>query len=152
MPQDELVLNQYSLDPSTQPDRPCLLLRSTETSEPVEFTFEAIRPGLFRTTFSSKTHPKPPFPSARRPTLDLASFDVFDKYDTTMCFRSSGVEARVDWKSEPIVSIGFTGEEPLHEDLKFRSYALDGPGIAHYTKYARGDLHCGLGEHASPSR
>ncbi|KAK1035046.1 hypothetical protein LTS16_014885 [Friedmanniomyces endolithicus] len=133
MPQDELVLNQYSLDPSTQPDRPCLLLRSTETSEPVEFTFEAIRPGLFRTTFSSKTHPKPPFPSARRPTLDLASFDVFDKYDTTMCFRSSGVEARVDWKSEPIVSIGFTGEEPLHEDLKFRSYALDGPGIAHYT-------------------
>ncbi|KAK0981278.1 hypothetical protein LTS01_011741 [Friedmanniomyces endolithicus] len=151
MPQDELVLRQYSLDLSTKPEQPFLLLRSTETGEPVEFTFEAIRPGLFRTTFSSKNHPKPPFPSARRPTPDLASFDVFDKYDTTICFRSNGVEARVGWKSEPIVSIGFAGEEPLHEDLKFRSYALDGPGVAHYTKYARGDLHCGLGEHASPT-
>ena len=58
--------------------------------------------------------------------------------------------AKIDWTGVPIVSIGFKGQEPLYTDLPFRSYAIDGPGIAHYTRYHRGDLHIGLGEKAAP--
>ncbi|KAK3067611.1 hypothetical protein LTR53_015418 [Teratosphaeriaceae sp. CCFEE 6253] len=150
MPQDELILNQYRCEPSDQSDQVSVQLISTEACEPVRFTFEPIRPGLFRTTFSSKTHPLPPFPSAPKPTADISSFKVSNDGDYNMTFESGHVEARVDWQAEPIVSIGFAGEKPLQEDLKFRSYALDGPGVAHYTKYARGELHVGLGEKAAP--
>ncbi|KAK3109656.1 hypothetical protein LTR53_016852 [Teratosphaeriaceae sp. CCFEE 6253] len=150
MPQDELILNQYRCESSDQSDQVSVQLISTEACEPVKFTFEPIRPGLFRTTFSSKTHPLPPFPSAPKPTAEISSFKVSNNGDYNMTFKSGNVEARVDWQAEPIVSIGFAGEKPLQEDLKFRSYALDGPGVAHYTKYARGELHVGLGEKAAP--
>ncbi|KAK5733999.1 hypothetical protein LTR17_009270 [Elasticomyces elasticus] len=150
MPQDELVLGKYQLDPSTTAEQPGVWLHSTETDEPVDFTFEAIRPGLFRTQFTSSTHPLPPFPSAHRPTADSSSFKVVDSGEVSKTLQCDDIEAKVQWNGEPIVSIGFVNEEPLYEDLKFRSYALDGPGVAHYTKYARGDLHVGLGEKASP--
>ncbi|KAK3653846.1 hypothetical protein LTR22_011061 [Elasticomyces elasticus] len=150
MPQDELVLCKYQLDPSITAEQPGVRLHSTEADQPVDFTFEAIRPGLFRTQFTSSKHPLPPFPSAHRPTADSSSFHVVNSGEVSKTLQCGDIEAKVQWNGEPIVSIGFVNEEPLHEDLKFRSYALDGPGVAHYTKYARGDLHVGLGEKASP--
>lgn len=150
MPQNELVLTRYQLASSTASQNSTVRLRSTEVAEPTDFSFEAVKPGVFRTTFSSKTHPLPPFPSAPRPQTSPSAFEVVSPSNVSREFRCGGIEAKVDWTDEPIVSVGFADESPLHEDLKFRSYALDGPGVAHYTKYARGDLHVGLGEKAAP--
>tara|TARA_R110002003_G_scaffold40_3_gene2581 strand:- start:6588 stop:8864 length:2277 start_codon:yes stop_codon:yes gene_type:complete len=41
-------------------------------------------------------------------------------------------------------------QEPIHSDLPHRSYAIDGTGIAHYTRYNHGTLHLGLGEKPAP--
>lgn len=125
-------------------------LRSTELSEPVDWTFEALRPGLFRTTFSSQTRPLPPFPNAQRPAAEDSSIATEQKGDSSQTFTAGDVEATVDWSAAPLVSIGFKGQEPLYHDLPHRSYAVDGTGIAHYTRYQRGSLHVGLGEKAAP--
>ncbi|KAG8630514.1 hypothetical protein KVT40_002133 [Elsinoe batatas] len=66
-------------------------------------------------------------------------------------FETGGITASVDWTGTPIVTLGWTGlEEPLHSDLPYRSYVVDGPGIAHYTRHDRDALHVGLGEVAAP--
>ena len=151
MPQDELVLTRYKAQPtSTKSETPSIRLRSEDHAEPVDFTFEALRPGLFRTTFSSKSHPLPPIPSAHRPKAWVSDIQTSPQGATCQVFRSGDIEAKVSYEAEPIVSVGFAGEAPLHEDLKYRSYALDGNGVAHYTKYARGELHVGLGEKSAP--
>lgn len=118
----------------------------------MNFSFEALRPGLFRTTFYSDTHPLPPFPSVQRlearPDPSMITKNIGLQSRT---LQSEDVEAKVDWSSgPPLVSIGFKGQEPLHTDLPFRSYVLDGNGISHYTRYFRGSLHVGLGEKAAP--
>jgi alpha-glucosidase (family GH31 glycosyl hydrolase) len=41
-------------------------------------------------------------------------------------------------------------KKPIHTDLPHRSYAADGSGIAHYTRYNHNTLHLGLGEKAAP--
>ncbi|EMC94538.1 glycoside hydrolase family 31 protein [Baudoinia panamericana UAMH 10762] len=150
MPQKELVLYRYELNPSSKAEGASVRLTSTESGKPVIFSFQAVKPGLFRTTFSSADHPLPPFPSAHKPTTDNSAFVVSEPDKDSRTFQCDNVEAKVQWKNEPIVSVGFSGEKPLHEDLPLRSYALDGPGVAHYTKYARGDLHVGLGEKSAP--
>lgn len=151
MPQHERVPNIYQAVASSFSTKPTnIQLQSKQYEELVSFSFEPIRPGLFRTTFSSKSHPLPPFPSARRPEPDVSALKTVESTETSKIFQTGEIEVRVNWKAEPIVSVGFTGKEPLHADLPLRSYTLDGPGVAHYTKYHRGSLHIGLGEKAAP--
>ncbi|KAK5129032.1 hypothetical protein LTR85_000365 [Meristemomyces frigidus] len=151
MRQQELVPAKYELATATaSTDSASVHLLSRVPQEPVDFSFEAIRPGLFRTTFSSKTHPLPPYPSARQPEAEGSSITISDTTETSRTFRCGDIEAKVKWDAEPIVSVGFVGRVALYADLPYRSYALDGPGVAHYTKYHRGSLHVGLGEKAAP--
>ena len=152
MPQKELVPKVYSEVKKGDSLSPTSIhLRSEEKSNPIHFTFEAIKQGLFRTTFTSFTHPLPPFPSASKPAhVDTSSFQITNPSEHERVFQSEQIEAKVEWTEAPIVSIGFVGQTPLHTDLPFRSYVLDGSGIAHYTRYHRGSLHVGLGEKAAP--
>ena len=127
MPQQEYVPKSYQLNSSASPNNHASVhLQNNEQEQPIEFSFEAIKPGLFRTTFSSKTHPLPPFPSAARPKLNSSAFKIAETEDSSRTFECGNVEAKVDWTGVPIVSVGFKGQEPLHADLPFRSYAIDG--------------------------
>ncbi|CAK4030649.1 glycoside hydrolase family 31 [Lecanosticta acicola] len=154
MPQQEFVPKDYTLlhEASGSPDSTAqqVHLRSTENPHGVDFTFEAVRPGLFRTTFTSGSHPLPPFPSAKKPSTERCSRPHVSESSKTADFRIGGVVAKLDWKGVPLVSMGYDGEEALYADLPFRSYAIDGTGVAHYTRYFRGSLHVGLGEKAAP--
>lgn len=150
MPQQELIPQAYSLQGSTTSETPLIHLRSDQEAGQVDFTFEAIKPGLFRTTFSSESHPLPPFPSASKPASVTSAFTTKDSGPKSKIFHANGIEAKVEWDHAPIVSIGFINEAPLHTDLPLRSYVLDGPGIAQYTRYFRNSLHIGLGEKAAP--
>ncbi|KAH7413524.1 neutral alpha-glucosidase, partial [Cadophora sp. MPI-SDFR-AT-0126] len=129
-----------------------LSLVSTDGDVPFQFTFQALRPGLFRTTFSSKTHPLPPHPSAPRPTSTLEGIKVSSKSSgTSKTLNAGGITATVDWSGPPLVSLQIDGQSaPIHRDLDFRSYVADSTGIAHYTRYKRDTLHVGLGEKAAP--
>ena len=151
MPQQEFVPKKYQLNTSaTSTNDASLHLESTETDSPAKFSFEAIRPGIFRTTFSSSTHSLPPFPSASKPSCDTSTLETTKFDDFTRSFHYGKIEATVNWTGAPIMSVGFTGQEPLHTDLPLRSYVLDGSGVAHYTRYHRNNLHIGLGEKAAP--
>ena len=130
---------------------PDIQLQSTDGDKSFQFTFEAIRPGLFRTTFSSKTHPLPPHPSCPRPTVPSGFMPVSESaaFQKSICV--AGVKATVDWSGPPIVCLHLSGQDkPIHRDLDFRSYCVDSTGIAHYTRYKRDTLHVGLGEKAAP--
>lgn len=148
MPQQETVPKSYSKISDSSNDA-SLHLRSTELGQ-FDFTFEALKPGLFRTTFYSESHPLPPFPSAKCPPKSIGGVSTSTEKSSTTFSYPNGVEAKVTWDDVPLVTAGYSGTEPLHKDLPFRSYAVDGPGICHYTRYFRGDLHVGLGEKASP--
>ncbi|KAL2872870.1 hypothetical protein SGCOL_011990 [Colletotrichum sp. CLE4] len=122
--------------------------------EDFTFTFEIVRSNVFRTTVTSETRPVPPFPSAHKPSTDLAPKDVQVKTsEKSQSFTTSDVKAVVEWSNTPIVSL-YVGQDdsvkPIHADLPFRSYAADGPGIAHYSSYKKHTLHVGLGEKAAP--
>lgn len=116
------------------------------------FSFEAVRPNIFRTTFFSDTHPLPPHPSVRRPEIDLRNVQTRQKQigPTTVQLNIGDVEVRLDISSCPTISLGFNGQSPLHEDLPHRSYVVDDTGISHYTRYVENTLHVGLGEKAAP--
>ncbi|KAF7185113.1 Alpha-glucosidase 2 [Pseudocercospora fuligena] len=148
MPQHEYVPKSYSSIGSE--GSKLLHLQSNERAEPIDFTFEAIKPGLFRTTFTSNTHPLPPFPSAQKPAIQDASISSKATGSSSRTYSSGDIEAKVEWDGVPIVTVGFAGRKPLHTDLPFRSYVIDGTGIAHYTRYFRGSLHVGLGEKPAP--
>lgn len=148
MPQQEFVPKAYAEVPNSSSETG-IYLRSAELGQ-FDFTFEAVKPGLFRTTFSSSSHPLPPFPSAKRPTVSVDSITTSTDQSSKTFEFANGVRAEVAWDDAPIVTVGFADSEPLHKDLPFRSYAVDGPGICHYTRYFRGSLHVGLGEKASP--
>ncbi|KAF9871331.1 neutral alpha-glucosidase ab precursor [Colletotrichum karsti] len=130
------------------------LQSSDKEIEPFNFTFEVVRPTVFRTTYSSASRPIPPFPSAQRPSLDAAPKDVeSSSSDNSRAFTTSAAKAVVEWSSAPVVSIHLgkdTSGKPLHKDLPFRSYSADGAGVAHYSVYKKGTLHVGLGEKAAP--
>ncbi|KAK3711548.1 hypothetical protein LTR37_009539 [Vermiconidia calcicola] len=150
-PQREFVPKTYTDQDEESADNTLIHLKTSVTDVTTDFTFEAIKPGLFRTTFSSKTHPLPPFPSAPRLKPDgLTSIVLDGPNDFSKILACGDIEATVDWTGAPIVSVGFTGHQPLHTDLPFRSYVIDGPGIAHYTRYHRNSLYVGLGEKAAP--
>jgi alpha-glucosidase (family GH31 glycosyl hydrolase) len=148
MPQQEFIPSSYQ-EVSNNTDN-AVHLRSDELDTPFDFTFEVIKAGLFRTTFTSTSHPLPPLPSAKRP--NQANPDVKTSSEhTSRKFECDGsIEAKVTWDGVPLVSVGFKNDAPLHKDLPFRSYTVDGTGVCHYTCYYRGSLHVGLGEKASP--
>jgi alpha-glucosidase (family GH31 glycosyl hydrolase) len=151
MPQEEFIPKKYELKQSTNSsNKASVHLQNSELDEPINFSFEAIKPGLFRTSFSSKTHPLPPFPSTSKPKANSSDFKISNGNDHSKVFTSGSIEATVGWQDVPIVSVGFKGQEPLYTDLPFRSYGIDGPGVAHYTRYHRNSLHIGLGEKAAP--
>lgn len=137
---------------STRQDT-ALTLKSTDPGPSATFTFEALTPYLFRTTFTTPDHPLPPYPSAAVPDI---SFGNTTPSSTTIEYARKRIEvgnvaAVVDWADSPVVSLYLDGDKkPIHRDLNFRSYAIDSEGICHYTAYKRGSLHCGLGEKAAP--
>jgi hypothetical protein len=127
-------------------------LESSTGDSQFRFTFEALRPGLFRTTFSSSTHPLPPHPSTARPAQDFAGLKPSaETADKQKKITLDDVSATVEWGDCPIVTLQLAGrQKPIHRDLDFRSYVADSTGIAHYTRYKRDTLHVGLGEKAAP--
>lgn len=156
--QHERVPTQYVLneDPSALASLPSIHLRSTDSAfpEPLDFTFAAIRPNVFRTTFTSPSHPLPPYPSAPRLRPDLPPDSVTISADPLTAVKtiSTGpVRAVVTWTASPVVALFLPGQrKALHADLHHRSYAVDGAGVAHYSLYKKGTLHVGLGEKAGP--
>jgi hypothetical protein len=123
-------------------------------SNDFKFTFEALRPGLFRTTFTS---PKDLLPSHRavpvpKSTLNDANINDVSSDETSKSLAVDGITALVDWESGvPLVSLTLPGQNvPIHSDLPNRLYAADGPGIAHYTKYNSRTLHLSFAEKPAP--
>jgi alpha-glucosidase (family GH31 glycosyl hydrolase) len=127
-------------------------LLSTDQGHNARFTFEAIRPNLFRTTFSTKNHPLPPHPSAVKPEANFGNVSLSSTLsDRRKRIGLGDVTVLVEWTDAPVISLYLEGEKkPIHRDLNFRSYAVDSSGVAHYTAYKRDTLHVGLGEKAAP--
>ncbi|KAH8673514.1 family 31 glycosyl hydrolase [Xylariales sp. PMI_506] len=154
--QHEQVPQRYTLSAAAQDKSAYVALQSAgeNTIPPCQWKFEAIRPNVFRTTFSSPEHPLPPAPSAARPTPSFggATPEVSTASDgTSAVLKSGNVKAVIEWTKAPTVSLFLDGVgKPIHRDLRFRSYAIDGSGIAHYTSYRKDTLHVGLGEKAAP--
>lgn len=155
MPQNELIPSSWALAPAqaTNEERPSVELSSSSDGTPFHFTFEAVRPNVFRTTYTSESHPLPPHPSVPRMETDLSEANVtVASTDKTKKIQIGNIHATVDFSGEtPHLAVGFEGQEkPIHQDVPNRSYTVDGPGVAHYTRYNRGTLHVGLGEKAAP--
>jgi alpha-glucosidase (family GH31 glycosyl hydrolase) len=152
----EHIPSGYQIRAGVDGSEPALHLFSTPSTSagPFHFSFEAIKPNLFRTTFFSDSHPLPPHPSVAKPKIDLEDVQITRKEDINRnvhLITINEVEAQVDLSPPcPVISLGFKDQEPLHRDLPHRSYAVDGTGIAHYTRYAKATLHVGLGEKAAP--
>jgi alpha-glucosidase (family GH31 glycosyl hydrolase) len=154
MPQLESIPKCYKRVGSKSSRPASVHLRSEDLETPFDFTFEAVRPNVFRTTFSSPSHPLPPFPSVNRPETDLKNVSMtnHEAESAKYSFDLGEIRASVDWQHAPVVSLGWVDSptEPLHADLAFRSYVVDGSGVAHYTRHDRTALHVGLGEKAAP--
>lgn len=153
MPQLESIPKHYEVVSSKSKTPAAVQLRSTDEETPFQFTFEAVRPHVFRTTFTSVTHPLPPYPSIPQPDTKLsgAQLTTLESDHSHHSFQIDDIKGSVDWKHAPVVSLGWVdSEEVLHADLDFRSYVVDGPGITHYARHDRKALHVGLGEKAAP--
>ncbi|KAF1847277.1 glycoside hydrolase family 31 protein [Cucurbitaria berberidis CBS 394.84] len=152
MPQLEHVPHGYHAVAPSNNSKEGLRLQST--SGDFVFTFEALRQGLFRTTFISPKHLLPPHRATLVPQqiIDQESLKSVNSSGTSQSFVVDGVTANADWTSGlPLVSLTLPGHDtPLHSDLPHRSYVADGTGIAHYTRYNNGTLHLGLGEKPAP--
>ena len=151
-PQRERIPSFWRVSPQQDQNSPSLTLISAP-SLPFEFTFETVRPNVFRTTFKSATHPLPPAPSVPRMSTNLDGVRPTVTFsDTSKKIQIGEITANVDFASEtPLVSISLEGQQfPILQDLPNRSYVADGEGIAHYTRYNRKTLHLGLGEKAAP--
>lgn len=158
--QNEHVPQHYTLQEPTDwtngsKPSPSISLQSTYgSSQSCQWTFEAIRPNVFRTTFTTPHHPLPPFPSAQRPSPSFGSSapEISTDVDRShRIIRCGKVKAIVEWSGAPIVSLFLDGvQKPIYRDLHYRSYAIDATGISHYTVWKKDTLHVGLGEKAAP--
>ncbi|KAL7918685.1 glycosyl hydrolases family 31 domain-containing protein [Trichoderma austrokoningii] len=152
MPQQERVPSTWA--ESTAGSGKLLQLDSTDSQLPFQFTLDSLRPNVFRTTFTSKTHPLPPHPSVPLPEKQVDAAAV--KASSTSAkkeIKIGPITITADWtESSPLLSVFLQGHEngPLHEDLPNRSYVVDGEGVAHYSRYNRDTLYVGLGEKAAP--
>ncbi|KAL6835456.1 glycoside hydrolase family 31 protein [Trichoderma afarasin] len=152
MPQQERVPSSWA--ENTASSDKLLQLDCTDSQLPFQFTLDALRPNVFRTTFTSKSHPLPPHPSVPllKKQIEAASVNV-SSTSTTKKIKIGPITASIDWtESSPLLSVSLEGSKngPLHEDLPNRSYVVDGEGIAHYSRYNRDTLYVGLGEKAAP--
>ncbi|KAH8888520.1 family 31 glycosyl hydrolase [Thozetella sp. PMI_491] len=132
-----------------------LKLKTTDEAleQPFEFQFEAVRPNIFRTTFTSKSHPTPPFPSAPqlKASSESAAKVTADAGKKTATVQNGTAKAVVEWTHAPVVTLYLDGvEKPVFQDLGFRSYSVDGTGVAHYSSYKLDSIYVGLGEKAGP--
>ncbi|RMD42401.1 hypothetical protein DV735_g2691, partial [Chaetothyriales sp. CBS 134920] len=91
-----------------------------------QFTFEVIRPGIFRSQFWSESHPLPPHPSIIAPASTLVP--ASSQTDTSETLHVDGVQVHTP----------------------DRSYVFNGAGSDHYTVHDRSALHVGLGDKAAP--
>ncbi|KAI1529165.1 Alpha-glucosidase family 31 of glycosyl hydrolase [Pyrenophora tritici-repentis] len=152
MPMLEHVPSGYHAAPTSASSNTGVELKSKAGD--FNFTFDALRPGLFRTTFTSPKHPLPPHRATPVPakTLGAADASVLSSNATSKLLSVDDVTAKVDWEGgTPIVSLTLAGQTtPIHTDLPYRSYCADGPGVSHYTRYNHGTLHLGLGEKPAP--
>jgi alpha-glucosidase (family GH31 glycosyl hydrolase) len=81
----------------------------------------------------------------------VSSVSALDISQRTKIIKVGRTKAVVNWTNTPVVSLFLDeNKEPIHQDLNFRSYAVDGTGVAHYVAYKKGTLHVGLGEKAAP--
>ncbi|KAH0828317.1 hypothetical protein AYO21_07312 [Fonsecaea monophora] len=153
MPQIESIPKSYRPVIPQSKAPAAVQLQSKDLESPVSFTFEAIRPNIFRTTFTSDSHPLPPYPSIPQPERKLDNVNINSNQigESSCSFELGDIRASVDWSHAPVVSLGWLGSRDiLHADLAFRSYVVDGQGIAHYVQHDRKALHVGLGEKAAP--
>lgn len=154
MPQKEFCPRGYHFYGAEDgSDTPSVHLRSGDQGPVFDFTFEAVRPNLFRVTFTSEDHPLPPYPSAKKPTVDLRDVHVAlpAVSGSRKIIEVGEFTASVEWSETPVVSLSWTGSEKiLHSDLPLRSYVADSAGVAHYTRLDRNALHVGLGEKTAP--
>ncbi|KAJ9662049.1 hypothetical protein H2198_001591 [Neophaeococcomyces mojaviensis] len=153
MPQLEYVPSSYQEIPSDPSSSTSLTLQTEENDGSFKFTFEPIRSNLFRTTFTSDTHPLPPHPSVPRPRTEKDEVTQGEPSNCQRTFQTEDVTASVEWADGcPTVSLAWkdSPRQKLHADLPYRSYAIDGTGVAHYTQHDRSALHVGLGEAAAP--
>ncbi|KAI1464834.1 glycoside hydrolase family 31 protein [Daldinia caldariorum] len=157
--QYEYVPTNYELvtPHETSPEKTLLLTllsNGKNNHEKCHFVFEVLRPNVFRTTFTTQEHSLPPYPSANRlkPSLGDVNPEVsvdVEKHSQTI--NLGHIKIDINWSNTPIVSLSIDDQKkPIHRDLDFRSYTVDGTGIAHYTTYKSDSLHVGLGEKAAP--
>ncbi|CAG9992939.1 unnamed protein product [Clonostachys byssicola] len=157
MHQKETILSHWECDPAQGQlsNEPNVSLRGDDQAHTgFSFTFEAVRKNIFRTTFTSESHPLPPHPSSAKIATDLTGTSVLvTSSDKAKEIQIGEVRATVDWNSNPHVSISLANDpsgQALHSDLPGRSYVADGTGVAHYSRYKRDSLYIGLGEKAAP--
>ncbi|KZM18963.1 carbohydrate binding [Ascochyta rabiei] len=152
MPQLEIVPLKFEVVQTVDESPASIQLQSSQGE--YKFSFEALKPGLFRTTFTSPKHLLPPHRSVPLPSTNLEDANVQHQSSsaTTKSFQVDKITASIDWTTgPPLLALGFAGQDtPIHSDLPHRAYVTDGTGIAHYTKYNNGTLHVGLGEKAAP--
>ncbi|KAF2149563.1 glycoside hydrolase family 31 protein [Myriangium duriaei CBS 260.36] len=151
-PQLEYVPSGYSLDKSLDSTNGGVSLKAADDRAPFTFTFQVVGARTFRVSFTSETHPLPPHPSISRPQAGVTGLKIDAQHaDRSSTLHVGDITATVDWTETPVVSLGWKGSsEKLHEDLPYRSYAVDGQGVVHYSKHDRSALHVGLGEAAAP--
>lgn len=151
MPQKERVPTGWAAEPSKSDAELSVNLKCQNANLPFAFSFEAVRANVFKTTFTSSSHPLPPHPSIPSVATQLGNAST----SVTASEGSKGIKvdnilAEVNWKDGvPLVSITLDNKL-LHEDLPHRSYTVDDTGVTHYSRYYRDTLYVGLGEKAAP--
>ncbi|KAF2637591.1 neutral alpha-glucosidase ab precursor [Massarina eburnea CBS 473.64] len=153
MPQVEFTPQGFKPNAQSSNSKTLVSLQANHYNRTFDFTFEALRPGTFRTTFTTPQHRLPPHRAAPilSKTLKDAELELSET-PTSKTIETGGAKAIVDWTSgPPLVSVALPGQDvPIHYDLPHRSYVTDGTGIAHYTHHNRDTLHVGLGEKPAP--
>ncbi|KAL8407083.1 hypothetical protein RB596_009636 [Gaeumannomyces avenae] len=156
MGQNERIPGSWSLESSQDAGAPSVRLASADKDLPFTFSLETVRPNVFRTTYTSPSHPLPPQPSVTRaePQLGQATAAVKSLGDKRRRIEVADAVVELDWSGDtPLLNVSLAGQEdkaPLLQDVPNRGYTVDGDGVAHYTRYNRNTLHVGLGEKAAP--
>ncbi|KAL4940561.1 hypothetical protein BDV06DRAFT_224004 [Aspergillus oleicola] len=150
MPQKEYTPKGYQ-QTQARDSSPAVFLNS-QGKQSFDFSFEAVRENLFRVTFTSPSHPLPPYPSVTKPDTNLNGIAISTSSSTSQKNIEVGdVAASVKWENTPVVSLFLKGsDKPLYRDLPLRSYVADGNGIANYSEHDRKALHVGPGEKSAP--
>ena len=95
--QHERVPTQFVLE-DNDVSAPGISLKATDPalSQPFVFHFEALRPNIFRTTFTSESHPLPPYPSASRLSSSVSSVSALDISQRTKIIKVGRTKFRIE--------------------------------------------------------